>query len=128
MQDQGTWDDCPSGVVAEMAGRLRRRKRQTQMRPFVFLGVTALLLSAIGYGVMSRDTAGSLNLNCSETAALFAKYHDDTLGAAKKNAVREHLSRCPKCREHYDEQYPSEVRTGSSAPTAPLAMASQFRR
>ena len=124
MQDQGPWDDCPRGVVAEMAGRLRRRKRYVQMRPFIFIGATALLLSAIGYGLTSRDQPGSLGaFDCLKTASLFAGYHDRSLDDATTKGVEEHLSRCPNCRQHYDELYPSEVRNRLSAETGRLAVA-----
>ena len=127
MQDQGPWDDCPSGVVTEMAGQLRRRKRYAQLRPFLFVGVAALLLSAIGYGLANRNEPGSRGgLTCRETAPLLAKYHDQSLDAAAANGVQEHLSHCPRCRKHYEELYPSEVRNRSSAETGLLAVAAQF--
>jgi hypothetical protein len=89
--------------------------------------VTALLLSAIGYSLTNRDEPGLPGgLTCLKTASLFAKYHDRSLDAATANGVQEHLSHCPKCRKHYEERYPSEVRNRSSAETVLFAVAAQL--
>jgi len=129
MQDQDPWGDCPFGVVTDMAGQLRRRKRLAQLRPVILIGLAGLLFSAVGYGLTNHDETGSrARLNCRETVPLLAKYHDRSLDAAVASDVREHLSRCPSCRKHYEELYPSEVRKRSSAQTGLVAVAAQFRR
>lgn len=111
MQDQGSWSDCPSGVVTEMACVLRRRKRQAQLRPIIAIGFALILVSVVGYGLTTRDRATHhASLTCREAVALFAKYHDRSLDTDLANDVRKHLSHCQKCREHYGKQFPSEVR------------------
>jgi hypothetical protein len=78
----------------------------------------------VGYGLATRDRAiPRANLTCSEAVPLFAKYHDRSLEADLTNDVREHLSRCPKCREHYVKQFPSEVRNSLSFDRWPVAVA-----
>ena len=129
MQDQGPWGDCPSGVMTEMVARLRRRKRQSQLRPIILSGIALLLLSFVAYGLTSREESGSgRGLTCRETVPLLAKYHDRTLDATVASDVREHLSQCPACRKHYTELYPSEVRNRASTEHRLLAVAAQFRR
>ena len=129
MRDQVSWSDCPSGVVTEMAGELRRRRQRTQLRPFITAGLVFLLISLIGYGLTNRDTpAPRAALNCRETIQLLAKYHAGSLDVAGANGVREHLSNCPRCRKHYDESFPSEVRNHSSVESRLLVAATHFHR
>ncbi|MEO8494285.1 MAG: zf-HC2 domain-containing protein [Planctomycetota bacterium] len=129
MQHQEPWGDCPFGILTGMAGRLRRRKRQTQVRAVSLIGLGLLLLSLVGYGLATRDVPDSrARLNCRETIPLFAKYHDRSLDGAVESDVREHLSRCPACREHYDQLYPNEAQNRSLAENRLLAVAAQFRR
>jgi hypothetical protein len=129
MQDQGSWSDCPSGVVTEMARELRRRRQRTQLRPFMAAGLAFLLISVIGYGLTNRDTpVPRAALNCRDTIQLLAKYHAGSLDAVGASGVREHLSHCPKCRKYYDETFPSEVRNHSSVESRLLVAATHFRR
>ncbi|MBI2477500.1 MAG: hypothetical protein HYV60_02265 [Planctomycetia bacterium] len=51
MQDQDSWSNCPSGVLTDMAGKLRRRRHQSQLRPFIAAGLALLLVAAVGYGL-----------------------------------------------------------------------------
>lgn len=111
MQDQGSWDDCPSGVVTEMAGRLRRRRMRVRLRSIALSVSAVLLISVICYATASRDgETPRASLNCRETVRLMANYHDRSLAPDVAKDVLEHLSHCPQCREHYKERYPSEVR------------------
>ena len=129
MQDQEPWKECPSGVVTDMAGQLRRRSRQAQLRPFVVVGAAVLLLFAISYGLVnSGDPSAGGVLDCREASSLFAQYHDKTLDAVARMEVEEHLSRCPQCRKHYEQRYPgpNEARSRSSADTRWLAMAAKL--
>ncbi len=129
MRDQSSWDDCPAGVVTGMAGQLRRQKRHVQLRAVISISLALLLSLAVGYGLTKRDEpTPRAGLNCREAVPLFAKYHDKSLDAAVANHVREHLSRCPKCREHYEEVYPSEVRSSSVVGYQQLAFAAPFQR
>jgi hypothetical protein len=128
MQDRDPWGDCPAGVVSEMAGRLRRRKRQTQLRSLAASGLAMLLVAAIGYGLVTQMTGEDpaeirAGLNCRETIRLLASYQDQSLEDSVAKEVREHLSRCPSCRKHYEEKYPSEVRNRSSAESRQVALA-----
>lgn len=129
MPDQSSWDDCPVGVVTDMAGHLRRRKRHVQLRAVISIGLALLLSIAVGHAVTDRDEpAPRVGLNCREAVPLFAKYQNESLDAAMANDVREHLSRCPKCREHYEELYPSEARNRSAVESQLLAVATSFDR
>lgn len=129
MQDQAPWGDCPSGVMSDMVAQLRRRKRQTQVRAAVSIGLAVLLVATVGYGLAGRDAANPrAKMNCSEAVPLFAKYHDQSLDAAVAEDVREHLSRCPACRKHYADLFPSEAQIRSSTGDTPLALATHFRR
>jgi len=127
MQDQGSWSDCPSGVVTDMAGALRRRKRWAQLQPILAISFAFALVSVVGYGLATRDReTPRASLTCREAAQLFAKYHDRSLETDVANDVRKHLSHCPKCREHYAKQFPSEVRNSLSSEPRLVAVATNL--
>jgi hypothetical protein len=129
MQDQSSWDDCPAGLVTDMAGQLRRRKRHVQLRAVISISLAVLLSLAVGYGLKNRDEpAPRARLNCRDAVPLFAEYHDKKLDAVVASDVREHLSRCPKCREHYEDLYPNEVRNRSSGENRVVAVIAPTHR
>ena len=126
MKELDTWGDCPSGVVTNLAGRLRRRR---QVRPVISIGLGVLLLSAVSYGLIIRNGPRTrAPLNCRETVPLLAKYHNRSLDAPVESDVREHLSRCPSCRKKYEEMYPSEARNHALVENRLLAVLIQSHR
>lgn len=127
MRDKEPWDDCPAGVVTEMATGLRRRRLHARLRPAVASGVVVLLVCLTGYGLMSRDESATHGvLTCRETVSLLAKYHDQSLQASQAHDVQEHLAGCPMCRKHYERMYPSEVRNDSTPELEFVTLAANF--
>ncbi len=128
MQDDKQWDECPAGVVTGMAAELRDRRRRQQLRPVVGVGLVVLLVVTVGYGLTDRSNSSQqTELTCSETVPLLTKFHDQSLDEVVAKDVQNHLSRCPMCREHYEDLYPSEVQNDLQA-TSRLVAALPFAR
>ena len=105
-----SWNECPPGVLTEMAGQLRgRRQRQMVGRVGAAVGVIALLL--IGYGVSTgRLPGGRIEaISCQEAIELFAQYHASQLLPAVQRRVEKHLNDCPHCQDRYRQLHPSEA-------------------
>ncbi len=129
MQNSDPWDDCPAGIVTEMATELRRREFRARLLPVLATGLVVLLVGVAGYGLMGRDGSALHSvLTCRETVPLLAKYHDHSLEASQANDVQEHLSRCPMCRKRYARLYPSEVRNHSTPEPELAVLAANFGR
>lgn len=127
MRDDNQWEECEAGVVSGMAKRLRSRRRFKQLGSAIAAGSLFVLLLVMGYSVIDRgEPPARARLNCRETVQLLAKYHAQSLDEAMAHDVREHLAGCPMCREHYEDLYPSEVRTDSIARSRLVATIARF--
>jgi Putative zinc-finger len=128
MQDKDSWNDCPAGVVSDMAARLQLRKRQSQRRPIIGVGIALMVFIGVGFGLVDWENANlRAGLNCRETIPLLAAYHARSLDADVKKDVDEHLSHCPSCQKKYEELHPNEVRNPLTPPSRLVALASHGR-
>ncbi len=129
MQDDNQWEECPVGLVTGMASKLRSQRRTQQLRPVFGAGLLLVLAIAIGYSFSGAGSSPSRSkLTCAETVPLLADFHDNSLDEAVVQDIQTHLSDCPSCRDHYDELYPSEVRSGAAADSNIVAALIPFAR
>lgn len=111
MTAHDSWDDCPAGLVAKLAGELRAKRLRARLRP-ALAAVAILLVFGLAWGFHTYTGAAANPLNCAQTVPLMADYRDGALGSKLTARVEEHLANCPSCREHFQEQFPGDARRG----------------
>jgi len=108
-RDPGAWAPCQNGELSSLSGRLRAaaaRRRQRRVAGGTLAAVAALLVVTF----WPSATPGALT--CTECVDLMPAYEQQLVGgeamaADQAEAVREHLDACPKCRQHFEKEFPA---------------------
>ena len=109
--DQGEsalWQECPPGTLANLAGRLRGRRRRRflarlAVAPLVLLAGATVTMIVLGKNdPPKRDTnpsGASLAIKCKECKQLLPLYLTHSLPPDQTEKMRVHLAKCRPCRE-----------------------------
>jgi hypothetical protein len=106
--DQGesaAWQPCPRGTLADLAGRLRGRRRQRilarlAVAPLVLAAGAAVTMIVIGKNSPEPNPQGrSLTIKCKECRQLLPQYVAHSLPPDQMERMRVHLAKCRPCRE-----------------------------
>ncbi|MBI1904080.1 MAG: zf-HC2 domain-containing protein [Planctomycetia bacterium] len=109
--DQGEsalWQPCPPGTLADLAGRLRGRRRRRflarlAVAPLVLLAAGAAAMVAIGRNDPrpgeTNPPGGSVAIKCKECKQLLPLYLAGSLPPDQTEKMRVHLAKCRPCRE-----------------------------
>ncbi|MEM1305807.1 MAG: hypothetical protein AAGG46_12975, partial [Planctomycetota bacterium] len=110
------WHACREGELQTLATRLRNsERRQRQLASARLGGVTAGVTACLVFGFGMLFAGGPMSmggLSCSECKANFDAYHGHlVLAAALDSDLAEqmdlHLEKCVRCRDLFDEKYPT---------------------
>lgn len=112
------WSPCPEGTLGSLGGRLRadhtRRNVLKAAGGVASLAVIALLV------VNLMPAAQPDGITCAQCLAQMPAYNDhlttdSAMTAGDVDAMADHLATCPKCRKHFESEYPGVLATAVTA-------------
>lgn len=107
---RGKWVPCPEGELNDLGDRLRARRRRRHFLQATGGTAAALVAGGLVFAWLRQpshqgqpapgqfDYAG---IRCSRVKEHVDGYANKTLGEPLREQIRQHLSQCPSCREHY---------------------------
>ena len=107
---RGKWVPCPEGELSDLGARLRARGRRRHFLQAAGGAAAALVTGGLlfawlrppsGQGRPAAAENDYAGISCSLVKGHAAAYANKALGDAQRDQVRQHLSQCPSCREHY---------------------------
>ncbi|MFV2065445.1 MAG: zf-HC2 domain-containing protein [Pirellulales bacterium] len=106
----GEWGPCPTGELGRMVGRIRAKRRTTQVRRIGGTVAALALFSVVLVGGRSilRNSTGEIRyggLACSEVAPKLKDFHEGKLPAPLADKIRIHLAECPDCGAKYKKMF-----------------------
>ncbi|MBI3466543.1 MAG: zf-HC2 domain-containing protein [Planctomycetes bacterium] len=96
------WVKCPQGEFSRLAWRLRGKHRRrllvrvSPVLPIAAIACAAWLLWPASHKMPDYNYAG---ITCSRVMQLAGEYAADTLSPDLRTQVREHVVRCPHCKQ-----------------------------
>ena len=104
---EGEWRECPTGALAGLSARLRRRRgRRSFLKSLGVLAAASLGAASLGYGVVRSRSGGAPNrdfggLTCAEAVPHAGSLLRGELDEPLRSQVRNHLTQCPLCVPHF---------------------------
>jgi hypothetical protein len=109
------WQDCSSGELTRMVGRLDARERRARFRQLASSGLLSMLLIAAGailiggFVIFEEPTFGGIT--CTDCLGHAVEYHDHLVGNSPMadvelvTMIETHLKECASCRTKFQQAY-----------------------
>lgn len=93
------WEQCPSGALQDLSRRSRRRRMVKQAAWGIPLTALLLVALALNGTIPTPFNMHSGPLVCDQVVKLLPAYAANSLSAAQRVEVEQHLKKCPFCRD-----------------------------